>query len=180
MAHWELYSANHYRSRFFLGDCVTIMHEKMDHAKIASPIFSHKTKQLNGLMKLPVSITGILVHGHGDVRYAHYGLDIFPHDSNYTIGLFAKLLQDLERPPKSSSRWLFESSRSSPLFEVVLSGVEMCEAALLPLSGTPYAVILLPPILNVPMDNAVGDNKIGLCFVSSPCLWQRAYSERFM
>ena len=68
------------------------MHDKMDHAKIASPIFLHKTKQLDGLMKLPVLVTGMLVHGYGDVCYTHYGLNIFAHDSNYTVGSFTKLL----------------------------------------------------------------------------------------
>jgi hypothetical protein len=101
--HRELYYANRYRSRFFPAECVTIMHDKMDQAKTTSPVFSHKTKQLDGLMKLPVLVIGMLVHGHGDVRYAHYGLDIFAHDSNYTVGSFAELLRDLERPPKSSS-----------------------------------------------------------------------------
>jgi hypothetical protein len=149
MAHRELYSANRYRSQFFPGECVMIIHDKMDHAKTASPVFSHKTKQLDGLMKLPVAVTGMLAHGHGDVCYAHYGLDIFAHDANYTVGSFAKLLCDLERPPKSSSHCLFDGSRSSPLFEVVLSGAEMCEAALPPLTGTPCAATPLPPILNV-------------------------------
>ena len=60
-------------------------------------------------MKLPVSVTGMIAHKHGDVRYSHYGLDIFPHDSNYTIGSMAKLLRDLEGPPKSSSCELFVS-----------------------------------------------------------------------
>jgi hypothetical protein len=92
MAHWELYSTTYYRSRFLLGECMMIMHDKMDHAKIVFPAFSHKTKQLDGLMKLHVSIIGMLAHGHGNVRYAHYSLDIFVHDSNYTIGSFAKLL----------------------------------------------------------------------------------------
>jgi hypothetical protein len=90
-------------------------------------------------MKLLVAVMGMLAHGHGDVCYAHYNLDIFAHDANYTIGSFAKLLRDLERPPKSSSRCLFDGSRSSPLFEVVLSGAEMYEAALPPLTGTPFA-----------------------------------------
>jgi hypothetical protein len=101
------------------------MHDKMDHAKTASPVFSHKTKQLDGLMKLHVSVTGMLAHNHGDVRYAHYGLDIFVHDSNYIVDSFAKLLRDLGRPLKSTSRRLFDGSRSSPLFEAVLSGAEM-------------------------------------------------------
>jgi hypothetical protein len=77
---------------------VTIIYDKMDDAKTASPVFLHKRKQLDGLLKLLVSILGKLMHGHGDVHYAHYGLDLFAHDSNYTVGSFAKLLQDLERP----------------------------------------------------------------------------------
>jgi hypothetical protein len=90
--HWKLYYTNHYRLRFFPGECVTIMHDKMDHAKTVSPVFLHKTKQLDGLMKLLVSVTDMLAHGHRDVYYTHYGLDFFAHDSNYTVGSFARLL----------------------------------------------------------------------------------------
>jgi hypothetical protein len=32
----------------------------------------------------------MLAHGHGDVSYAHYGLDLFAHDSNYTVISFVK------------------------------------------------------------------------------------------
>jgi hypothetical protein len=167
MVHRELYSANRYRLRFFPSECVTIMHNKMDHTKTALPIFSHKTKQLDGLMKSLISVIGMLAHGHGDVRYAHYGLDIFAHDTNYTVGSFAKLLRNLERPPKSSSCCLFDGSRSNPLFEAVMSGVEMCKAALLPLLGTPCAATPLSPILNVQMDNVAGNNKNWFVF----CFW---------
>jgi hypothetical protein len=41
----------------------------------------------------------------------------------------------------------------------VLNGVEICEAALLPMSEIPCPATLLPPNLNVQMDNVVGDNK---------------------
>ena len=101
------------------------MHDKMDHAKTASPVFSHKSKELDSLVKLPISVTGMIAHGHGDVQYAHYGLDIFPHDSNYTIGLMAKLLRDLEGPPKSSSHQLFVGSGSTALFCGILK-VQRC------------------------------------------------------
>jgi hypothetical protein len=86
------------------------MHDKMDYGKTASLKFLHKTKQLDGLMKLLVSITSMLAHGHGDVRYVHYSLDL--------VGLFSKLLQDLDKPSNSCSRQLFDGSRLSPLFEV--------------------------------------------------------------
>ena len=166
-AHRDLYAANRYRSKCFPHECVTIMHDKMDHAKTASPVFSHKTKHLDGFMKLPVSVTGMLAHGHGDVRYAHYGLDLYPHDANYTVGSIAKLLRDLELPPKSSSRHLFANSRSSPLYEALLGGAEICESSLPPPLAHPLPATPLPPILNVQMDNATGDNKNRFVF----CFW---------
>ena len=36
-AHRDLYAANRYRSKCFPHECVTIMHDKMDHAKTAFP-----------------------------------------------------------------------------------------------------------------------------------------------
>ena len=91
-AHREYYYAKKHHSLTYPYECLTWMHDKMDHAQTASPEFSHKSKELDSLVKLPVSMTSMIAHGHGDVRYAHYGLDIFPHDSNYTIESMEKLL----------------------------------------------------------------------------------------
>ena len=74
---------------------LTIIHDKMDHSKTASPHFSHKTKATDSFMKMLVAVTGMIAHGHGDIRYAHYGLHTFPTDSNHTIGSIAKLLRFL-------------------------------------------------------------------------------------
>lgn len=101
-----------------------IMHNKMDHSKTASPAFSHKIKHVDGLTRLPISVTGMLAHGHGDVRYAHYGLDIYQHDVNYTVASFAKLLRDLEQSLKASIRELFEGSGRIALFHAVLHGAK--------------------------------------------------------
>ena len=158
-AHREIYYAKRYQSLTYLHECLTVMHDKMDHAKTASPVFSHKSKELDSLVKLPVSVTCMIAHGHGDVRYAHYGLNIFPHDSNYTIGSMAKLLRDLEGPPKSSSRELFVGLGSTALFRGILKGAEMCAASLAPQPEALVPAIALPPILNVQMDNATGNNK---------------------
>jgi hypothetical protein len=68
------------------------MHDKMDHAKTISLMFLHKTKQLDGLMKLLVSVIGILAHSCGDVCYVHDGLNLLIHDLKYIVGSFAKLL----------------------------------------------------------------------------------------
>ena len=158
-AHRDLYYLNQYRSKSSPHKIVTIMHDKMDHSKTASLVLSHKVKHLDDLMKLLVAVIGILAHGHLDQRYAHYGLGLYFHDANYTVGSFAKVLRDLKVPPKSSSRELFPESNSHPLYSALLRGVEMCMDPLdLPLD-IPILAKPLPPILNVQMDNVVSDNK---------------------
>ena len=179
-AHRDLHYLNRYRSKSSLHKVVTIMHDKRDHSKTASPILSHKVKHLDGLMKLPVVVTGILVHGHIDQCYTHYGLDLYSHDANYTVGSFAKVLRDLEAPPKSSSCELFLKSNSHPLYSTLLRGDEMYMDPLGPPSSIPIPVKPLPPILNVQMDNVVSDNKniYVFCFWSllvAKCIFHEVY-----
>ena len=56
-AHRDYYYINRYRSHNFPHECLTVMHDKMDHAKTASLVFLHKSKDLDGLVKLPLSVT---------------------------------------------------------------------------------------------------------------------------
>ena len=131
-AHWELYYANRFLLKKEPEKCVIVIHDKMDHSKTSSPHFSHKNKHMDSFMKLPLSVTGMIAHGHGDVCYAHYGLDIFPSDSNHIVGSLSKLLRDLELPPKHSSRELFLGSRTTPLFTALLARTKMCTSSLAP------------------------------------------------
>ena len=101
---------------------LSIIHDKMDHSKTASPHFSHKNKSTEGFMKLPISVTGMIEHGHGDIRYVHYGLDLYHADSNHTVGSIEKVLQDLEDVPKVVSRQIFPDIHALPQFEAVLEG----------------------------------------------------------
>ena len=156
-AHQELYYANRFLSEKEPRKCVTIIHDKMDHSKTSSPHFSHKSKHMDSFMKLPISVTGMIAHGHGDIRYAHYGLDIFPTNSNHTLG--SKLLRDLELPPKYSSRELFFGSGSAPLFTALLAGAEMCTSSLPPQDAEEVPAKPLLPVLNLQLDIAIGDNK---------------------
>ena len=82
---------------------VSIIHDKMDHSKITSPVYSHKNKKIGSYIRLLIAMTGMIAHGHGDYQYVHFGIDIYPHDSNHTMGSITKLLQDLENLPKYSS-----------------------------------------------------------------------------
>ena len=116
----------------------------------------------------------MLAHDNGDVRYVHYGLDLYPHDVNDTIKSIAKLLQDLELPLKSSTRQLSVTSRSTPLNEAFLYRAEVCESFLPPLLDHPIPGMPLPPILNVQMDNAIDDNKNWFVF----CFWSLLVANR--
>ena len=139
---------------------LTIIHNKMDHSKIASPHFSHKSKAIDSFMKMPIAVTGMIAHGHGDVRYAHYGLDIFPTDSNHTVGSIARLLRDLEAEPKYSSCHLFATNDPiRPLSKAVLEGHEICEESLPPRPEEVVQPERLPPTLTLQLDNASGNNK---------------------
>ena len=160
-AHRKLYYTNWFLSEKELDKCVTIIHNKMNHSKTSSPHFSHNSKHMDLFMKLPIFVTRMIAHGHGDVRYAHYGLDIFPGDSNHTVGSIAKLLRDLELPPKHSSRELFSGSRTTPLFMACLLGLR-CLA--LQVAEEVLAKPLLL-VLNLQLDNAIGDNKNRFVFV---------------
>ena len=101
----------------------------------------------------------MIARSHGDLRYAHYGLDIFPSDSSHTVGSIAKLLRDLELPPKHSFCELFLGSRTAPLFSALLAGAEMCTSSLPPQVAEEVPAKPLLPMLNLQQDNASGDNK---------------------
>jgi hypothetical protein len=42
----------------------------MDHAKTMLPRLQMCNKMIFGLGKLPITLTGMIVHGHGDEKYA--------------------------------------------------------------------------------------------------------------
>jgi hypothetical protein len=101
----------------------------------------------------------MIAHGHGDVKFAHYALDLYPADSNHTIGSFARLLRDLEKPPAYSSGLLFENTGSTPLYEAVMDGKDVCLHSLPEPPSEPVIAKKLPPTLRVQLDNCAKDNK---------------------
>jgi hypothetical protein len=100
-------------------------------------------------MKLLIVVTAKIAHGHGDLRYAHYGLDINLSYSNHTVGSIAKLLKDLESPLLYLFRQLFVGGGSSPLFQALLSGAYMYEDSLPPPLKAPILATPLLLVLNI-------------------------------
>ena len=108
----------------------------------------------------------MIAHGHGDVKYAHYALDLYPADSNHTIGSFAKLLRDLEKRPSYTSRLLFENLGSTPLYEAVLDGKYVCMHSLLEPHSEDVIATNFPQTLCVQLDNYAKDNKSRYVFAN--------------
>jgi hypothetical protein len=61
----------------------------------------------------------MIAHGHNDVKFAYYALDLYLAESNHMIGSFARLLRDLEKPPAYYLGFSFENADSTPLYEAV-------------------------------------------------------------
>lgn len=129
---------------------LSIMHDKMDHSKTAFPCIAHRSKTLDSFAKLPVSVTGILAHSHGNRKYAHYTLDLYLIDSNQTIGSIATLLRDLEKPPKSSNpAALFAGAGKTNLYHAALFGSKECVKSLIQKPSDITGFQKLPPVLQV-------------------------------
>jgi hypothetical protein len=47
-----------------------VIHEKLDHAKIALLRFQVANKMIFGIGQLPINLTSMIVHGHGNKKYA--------------------------------------------------------------------------------------------------------------
>ena len=154
----------------------------MDHSKITCPHFSHKNKATDSFMKLPIAVTGMIAHEHGDMRYAHCSLDIYLSNLNHTIGSIAELLRNLESLPVYSTRQMFVGGGSSPLFKALLIRVAMCEGSLLPPPESLVEAATLPPVLNIQLDNACSDEPIrtNMSLASFLYLFRRGYSAKSM
>lgn len=74
-----------------------IIHDKMAKSKTAIPQIKPVPKSLNGVERLPVSLTRMLTHGHGQIAYGHFALSLWPSDPNFTISSLSKRLRNLER-----------------------------------------------------------------------------------
>ena len=60
-AHRQDYYKNRALSIMRPNEVLTIIHDKMDHAKTACPCYARKIKATDGYFKLPISVTGLLV-----------------------------------------------------------------------------------------------------------------------
>jgi hypothetical protein len=144
-----------------------IIHDKMDHTKTAIPRMQRITKATSGLGQIPISLTGMLTHGHGDGAYAHYSTALWPADSNFTISSLCRVLRALERAPVKQSKELFRAPPQNSFFDALLHGKSRCSSSIptsegcddvpSPPPGRP--AVPLPKRLYLQLDNSAKDNK---------------------
>jgi hypothetical protein len=70
-----------------------IIHAKMDRVKTTFPTLQVANKMICGLGQLPITLMGMIVHGHGDERYAQYSNELWTNDPNFTIGSLLPFLE---------------------------------------------------------------------------------------
>ena len=90
---WHLYASWREESKRNPQEILCIIHDKMDTSKTALPRMRVTAKATQGLGQFPISVIGMVAHGHGDGAYAHYAPLCWPEDSNFTISSLARLLR---------------------------------------------------------------------------------------
>ena len=115
---------------------------------------------ISGLSQLPISLTGMVTHGHGDRAYVHYSNELWPNDSNFTVSSLARLLCILEQPPSRDSKVLFEHPPHNDFFRKLYMANLGALRALPLATGPPTAPLKsLPKKLYLQLDNCAGTNK---------------------
>ena len=132
----------------------------MDTSKTALPRIRVTTKATQGMGQFPISITGMVAHGHANGAYAHYAPSCWPRDLNFTISLLARLIRQLEAAPVCGTGDLFPYPPSNALFEALLRGKSRrIDTLNLIEAGSPRGPLPLPKNLYLQLDNSAKDNK---------------------
>ena len=156
----RLYGAWREESKRNPSDILCIIHDKMDTAKIALPRMRVTTKATQGLGQLPMNVTGMVSHGHGDGAYAHYSPHCWLGDSNATISSLARLFRRLEGLSVWESGALLQYPPQNSLFEALLRGKSRCLDLLPCTEGIDMEGRKpLPRKLYLQLNNSAKDNK---------------------
>lgn len=116
-----LYHAWRFESIHRPKEVLCMIHDKMDHCKTALPRMPRCPKSLDGVQRVPVTLTGILTHGHGPKAIAQYNVGVWPADPNACIGSLDSILRMLENP-KPTVKSLLEGPDTTELFSNMLFG----------------------------------------------------------
>jgi hypothetical protein len=92
----------------------------MDHTKITLPRLHVKKKMVIGFGQLPIMLTKMIVHGHGDEAFVQYSNELWPNDLNFTIGFLLCLLRTLKMKLVCELQRLFGHELENELFKQLM------------------------------------------------------------
>ncbi len=118
----SLYHSWRFESVCSKDEFLCVIHDKMDHVETAFPRLQVVNKMIYRLKQLPITLTSMIAHGHGDERYAQYSNELWPNDPNFIIGSLLWLLQTLEKALTCESKILFKHLPQNSLFARLLQG----------------------------------------------------------
>jgi hypothetical protein len=79
-----------------------------------------------GLGQLPITLIGMIAHGHGDEQCALYSNELWPNDPNFIIWYLLWFFRILEVALVIKSKLLFEEPPHNSLFARLLQGISCC------------------------------------------------------
>lgn len=74
----------------------SIVHDKMDKSKTSIPRLGKKTKDINNVMNLPISLIGMLTHGDNTGGFAHFHFSFLEMGSYFTMTSLCKCIRHLD------------------------------------------------------------------------------------
>jgi hypothetical protein len=89
----------------------------MNHSKTALPKLVVKNKMVLGLGQFIITLTGMLVHGHGNEVFVQHSNKFWPNDSNFTIGSLLQLFRALEKEPMNESTLYLNMNHKMHVFK---------------------------------------------------------------
>ena len=140
---WRTYS------KLYPDKYLCIIHDKMDQKKTCIPRVNPIPKSLNQIMPLPISLTGMLTHGHGQNAYGHFALGFWPADPNFTIGSLSKCFQNLERLDNHMygdlMRPCTSSRKSNQVLDNLMSSYALEEHMAIKNEKSPFCILKMEP-----------------------------------
>ncbi len=147
-----------WRARFMQSreNFFCVIHDKMNHYKIALLQLQVKNKMVSRLKQLLVTLIGMITHGYGDEAFVQYSNELMTLISR--LGHFCTCFVTLKRNQSGSHGFCLSLNPKTHFFQQILQGNSYCLNALKH-EDKIVGEKPLPRKLLLHMDNCVKDNK---------------------
>jgi hypothetical protein len=92
----------------------------MNHSKTTFLQLQMKKKMVSKLGQLQVTLTRMIIHGHGDKTFVQCFNELWPNDLNFTIRSLLCLYSSLKKELIKESQVLFEFEPQNAFFQPIV------------------------------------------------------------